>query len=64
MTEAEHAHRLAYALRAVMVTLEVTNCIGNVSDALRGIVAHTLNDYFADDHSELIDAGNSNRTNG
>lgn len=63
-TEAEHAHRLAYALRAVMVSLEVTNAMGNVSDALRGIVAHTLSDYFTDDHSELTNAGNSTGTNG
>lgn len=63
-TEAEHAHRLAYALRAVMVSLEATQGMDHVSDALQGIVRHTLGDYFRDYHSQAADVNYSTRTDG
>jgi len=55
-TEAEHAHRLAYALRAVLVSLEATGNLEKVSMNLRRLVLHTLSTYFRDDHSVLNDS--------
>ena len=63
-SEAQHAHRLAYALRSVMVSLEATNGMSHVSSTLQGLVASSLRDYFADDHSELNYVDDSPRTDG
>lgn len=63
-SEAQHAHRLAYALRSVMVSLEATNGISHVSGALHGLAASSLRDYIADDHSELNYVDDSPRTDG
>jgi hypothetical protein len=63
-SEAQHAHRLAYALRSVMVSLEATNGMSHVSGTLQGMVASTIGDYFSDDHSELNYVDDSPRTDG